>query len=44
MATGLHGSARTTPRVPAEIQASQVSTRALANKMARIVWAMMKWS
>lgn len=30
MATGLHGSARTTPRVRAELQASQESTRALA--------------
>ena len=30
MAAGLHGSARTTPRVRAELQASQESTRALA--------------
>ena len=30
MATGLHGAARTTPRVRAELQASQESTRALA--------------
>ena len=30
MAAGLHGSARTTPRVRAELQASQASTRALA--------------
>src|SRR5215210_7564416 len=30
MAAGLHGSARTTPRVRAELQASQEATRALA--------------
>src|SRR5215211_5470399 len=30
MAGGLHGSARTTPRVRAELQASQEATRALA--------------
>ena len=30
MAAGLHGSARTTPRVRAELQASQEGTRALA--------------
>jgi hypothetical protein len=30
MAAGLHGSARTTPRVRAELQAAQASTRALA--------------
>jgi hypothetical protein len=30
MAAGLHGSARTTPRVRAELQASQAPTRALA--------------
>src|ERR1700730_7463639 len=30
LATGLHGAARTTPRVRAELQASQESTRALA--------------
>jgi len=32
MAAGLHGSARTTPRVRAELQASQAPTRALAAK------------
>src|SRR3954449_1719493 len=31
MAAGLHGSARTTPRVRAELQASQETTRALAS-------------
>src|SRR5215213_7363699 len=31
MATGLHGSARTTPRVRAELQASQETTRTLAS-------------
>ena len=30
MGAGLHGSARTTPRVRAELQASQEGTRALA--------------
>ena len=30
MAAGLHGSARTTPRVRAELQASQEATRILA--------------
>lgn len=32
MALGLHGSARTTPRIRAELQASQASTRSLARR------------
>lgn len=43
MATGLHGSARTTPRVRAELQASQESTRALAARYGLNVKTVAKW-
>jgi transposase InsO family protein len=43
MATGLHGSARTTPRVRAELQASQASTRALAARYGLNPKTVAKW-
>jgi transposase InsO family protein len=43
MAGGLHGSARTTPRVRAELQASQASTRALANRYGLNPKTVAKW-
>ncbi len=43
MATGLHGSARTTPRVRAELQASEESTRALATRYGLNPKTVAKW-
>jgi transposase InsO family protein len=43
MAAGLHGSARTTPRVRAELQASQASTRALATQYGLNPKTVAKW-
>jgi transposase InsO family protein len=43
MAAGLHGSARTTPRVRAELQASQASTRALAARYGVNPKTIAKW-
>src|ERR671912_155136 len=43
MAAGLHGSARTTPRVRAELQASQGSTRALAARYGLNPKTVAKW-
>src|SRR5829696_9475681 len=43
MAAGLHGSARTTPRVRAELQASQASTRALAARRGLNPKTVAKW-
>src|SRR3712207_4617921 len=43
MAAGLHGSARTTPRVRAELQASQESTRALAARYGLTPKTVAKW-
>ena len=43
MAAGLHGSARTTPRVRAELQASQASTRALAARYGLNPKTVAKW-
>ena len=43
MAAGLHGSARTTPRVRAELQASQESTRALAARYGPNPKTVAKW-
>lgn len=43
MAAVLHGSARTTPRVRAELQASQASTRALAAQSGLNPEAVAKW-
>ncbi len=43
MAAGLHGSARTTPRVRAELQASQESTRALAARYGLNPKTVAKW-
>ena len=43
MAAGLHGSARTTPRVRAELQASQESTRALADRYGLNPKTVAKW-
>jgi transposase InsO family protein len=43
MAAGLHGSARTTPRVRAELQASQASTRALAARHGLNPKTVAKW-
>lgn len=43
MATGLHGAARTTPRVRAELQASQESTRALAARHGLNAKTVAKW-
>src|SRR4028118_610889 len=43
MATGLHGSARTTPRVRAELQRSEESTRALAARHGLNPKTVAKW-
>jgi transposase InsO family protein len=43
MAAGLHGSARTTPRVRAELQASEESTRALAARYGLNPKTVAKW-
>ena len=43
MAAGLHGSARTTPRVRAELQASQEATRALARRYGLNPKTVAKW-
>ncbi len=43
MATGLHGSARTTPRVRAEPQASQETTRSLATRYGLDPKTIAKW-
>ena len=43
MAPGLHGSARTTPRVRAELQASQEATGALAARHGLNPKAVAKW-
>jgi hypothetical protein len=43
MAAGLHGSARTTPRVRAELQASQETTRALAARYRLNPKTVAKW-
>jgi transposase len=43
MAAGLHGSARTTPRVRAELQASQEATRALAARHGLNPKTVAKW-
>ena len=43
MAAGLHGSARTTPRVRAELQASQEATRILATRYGLNPKTVAKW-
>ena len=43
MAAGLHGSARTTPRVRAELQRSQEATRALAARYGLNPKTVAKW-
>src|SRR3712207_1059836 len=43
MAAGLHGSARTTPRVRAELQAAQGSSRALAARFGLNPKTVAKW-
>jgi transposase len=43
LATGLHGAARTTPRVRAELQASKESTRALAARYGLNAKTVSKW-
>jgi transposase InsO family protein len=43
VAAGLHGSARTTPRVRAELQAAQESTRALADRYGLNPKTVAKW-
>jgi transposase InsO family protein len=43
MASGLHGSARTTPRVRAELQASQEATRSLAGRYGLNPKTVAKW-
>ena len=43
MATGLHGAARTTPRVRAELQAAQESTRTLATRYGLNAKTVAKW-
>jgi transposase len=43
MAPGLHGSARTTPRVSAELQASQETTRSLAARYGLNPKTVAKW-
>ena len=43
MAAGLHGSARTTPRVRAELQAAQTSSRALAAQYGLTPKTVLKW-
>ncbi len=43
MAAGLHGSARTTPRIRAELQASQEATRTLAVRYGLNEQTVAKW-
>jgi hypothetical protein len=43
MGSVLHGSARTTPRLPAELQASQESTRSLAARYGLNPKTVAKW-
>ncbi len=43
MAAGVHGSARTTPRVRAELQASQAATRVLAARYGPNPKTVRKW-
>ncbi len=43
MATGLHGAARTTPRIRAELQAAKESTRALAARYGLNAKTVAKW-
>jgi hypothetical protein len=43
MAAGLHGPARTTPRVRAELQAAQAPTRGLAARRGPNPKAVAKW-
>jgi transposase-like protein len=43
LATGLHGAARTTPRVPAELQAAKESTRTLAARYGLNAKTVAKW-
>jgi transposase len=43
MAAGLHGSARTTPRIRAELQASQEATRTLAARYGLNPKTVAKW-
>jgi len=43
LATGLHGAARTTPRVRAELQASKESSRALATRYGLNAKTVAKW-
>jgi transposase-like protein len=43
LGTGLHGAARTTPRVRAELQTSQESTRALASRYGLNAKTVAKW-
>src|SRR5829696_5850876 len=43
MAAGLHGSARTTPRIRAELQASQEATRILATRYGLNPKTVAKW-
>jgi transposase-like protein len=43
MAAGLHGSARTTPRVRAELQASKEATRTLAAQYGLNPKTLAKW-
>src|SRR5215207_8652716 len=43
MAAGLHGAARTTPRVRAELQASQEATRTLATQYGLNPKTVQKW-
>ena len=43
MAAGLHGCARTTPRVRAELQAAQEATRALATQYGLNPKTVAKW-
>src|ERR671918_781938 len=43
MAAGLHGSARTTPRIRAELQASQAATRTLAARYGLNPKTVAKW-
>ena len=43
MASVLHGSARTTPRIRAELQTAQASARLLASKYGLNVKTVLKW-
>jgi transposase len=43
LATGLHGAARTTPRIRAELQAAKESTRALAARYGLNAKTVAKW-